>query len=489
MSEVVQPLIFPVGELEERWKLRKLIEHVIVFDSTNPVFEKLDAKIIKDVFEVENGGTVLTAAAVSNMLYAGGYTKEETGGYAQINGGINFQAFNALQQESKLLLVHCMQDNNPKAAACRKIMLAERTGQEIEINENTGDVSIGGNIDWIRVWLEFFTISKFNKEPLTYAKVKWKPDKRASIVTLYNFYCNVLRYYGKQPVTRKIYRQYLEQLGIKFKKGYANHTSGVLYAEGLWIPTTSKDQQKSIEVGYAVINHEEGSVITPYGTRPVDNLLDRKVVVWRRFGYDEPQEPKIENIPVEISGETVDNGRDIEVRKDAPVQEETRIETPTEIVVGDNGCSVEKIIQNNTEDAEAKIFNRTSEDAVEDTTSAADTPDEYDEFTETSYATLKARDPNHKPKAFVDYDPLDTAASAAYLNGTEDAGDEAGYEDDGDWEDDSDDTVTVETVLTALRVANKIQPINTVTLDYWLNRMHTSLDELGVTATQLINMI
>ena len=76
MSEVVQPFIFPQGELEERWKLRRLIERIVVLDSPNPVFEKLDAKVIRDIFEIENGGTNLTAAAVSNMLYAGGYTKE-----------------------------------------------------------------------------------------------------------------------------------------------------------------------------------------------------------------------------------------------------------------------------------------------------------------------------------------------------------------------------------------------------------------------------
>ena len=112
-----------------------------------------------------------------------------------------------------------------------------------------------------------------------------------------------------------------------------------------------------------------------------------------------------------------------------------------------------------------------------------------DDAEETSYATLKARDPSRKPKAFVDYDPLDTAAAASFLNGNGDADDEDEYADDGDWEDNGRDTVTVETVLTALRVANSIQPITVASLDYWLNRMQTSLAELQVTAEELIAMI
>jgi len=481
MSDVVQSFIFPQGELEERWKLRRLIERMIVLDSPNTVFEKLDAKIIRDVFEIENGGTTLTAAAISNMLYAGGYTTEETGGYAQINGNINFSVFNALDRESKLLLVHCMQDNNPRAAACRKMLLADRNGQTINIDEQTGDVSVGGNIDWIRVWLEFFTISRYNKELLMSSKVKWKPDKRASIVVLHNFYCNVMRYYGKQPVTRKIFRKYLEQIGVKFKKGYANHTSGVLYAEGLWIPTTSENQQKSIEVGYAVIDCAEDTAYTPYGTKPLNSLLDQKVIVYRRLGYDESQEPKIEAIPVEIAAEASIDGRETEVREDAPVQPKKRVKKETTDVVGHDSSSKPEI-----KTVEVQV---TKAEDVQRTSNVEDPEDEWDPDADTSYASLKAKDPKRKPRAFIDYDPLDNAAAASFLNGDPADNDEDGSEDDGDWEDDGDDTVTVETVLTALRVANKIQPITMASLNYWLNRMHTSLTELQVTAEELIAMI
>ena len=493
MSEVVQPFIFPQGELEERWKLRRLIERIVVLDSPNPVFEKLDAKVIRDIFEIENGGTNLTAAAVSNMLYAGGYTKEETGGYAQLNGGVNFSTFQLLDRESKLLLVHCMQDNNPRAAACRKIMLAERNGQTIDIDEKTGDISVGGNIDWIRLWLEFFTISRFNSEQLMNSKVKWKPDKRASIVMLHNFYCNVMRYYGKSPVTRKMFRQYLEQLGVKFKKGYANHTSGVLYAEGLWIPTTNENQQKSIEVGYAVIDCSEDEVYTPYGTKPLNSLMDQKITIYRRLGYDESQKQTLETIPAEITREEVVDRRETEVRKDVAVQTTPRVETSTENLVGHNVGSkqetkkVEVQVTKDTDEQRTSGNTVAAKSTVDDTDSAEEW--EGDDAEETSYATLKARDPSRKPKAFVDYDPLDTAASASFLNGNGDADDEDEYADDGDWEDDGGDTVTVETVLTALRVANNIQPITVASLDYWLNRMQTSLAELQVTAEELIAMI
>lgn len=492
MSDIVQPFIFPQGELEERWKLRRLIERIVVLDSLNPVFEKLDAKVIRDIFEIENGGTNLTAAAISNMLYAGGYTKEETGGYAQLNGGVNFSNFQLLKRESKLLLVHCMQDNNPRAAACRKIMLAERNGQTIDINEKTGDISVGGNIDWIRLWLEFFTISRFNSEQLMHSKVKWKPDKRASIVMLHNFYCNVMRYYGKSPVTRKMFRQYLEQLGVKFKKGYANHTSGVLYAEGLWIPTTNENQQKSIEVGYAVIDCSKDEVYTPYGTKLRNGLMDQKIAVYRRLGYDESQKQTLETIPVEIPEKKVISGGETEVRKDVTSQATSGVTTPTENLVGHDVNSEQKTKKAAIQITEDTDKQRTSGGtiAAKPTVNDTDASEEWeDDAEETSYAILKAKDPSRKPKAFVDYDPLDTAAAASFLNGGGDTDNEDEYADSRDWEDDGEDTVTVETVLTALRVANNIQPITIASLDYWLNRMQTSLAELQVTAEELIAMI
>ncbi len=528
MNEVVQPFIFPQNELEERWKLRCFIDNVIILDSSNQIFEKLDAKIIKDIFSIENKGTVLTAAAVSNMLYAGGYTKEETGSYAQLKGGINFTAFNALKPESKMLLVHCMQDNNPKTAACKKIMMAERNGQEVMIDKDTNNIQIGGNLDWIRTWLEFFTISKFNAEQLMYHKINWKPDKRVSLVHLHNFYCNVIRYYGKTPVTRKVFKKYLEQLGIQFKKGYVNHISGVVYAEEIWIPITSENQQKSIEVGYATIDYEEGSVYTPYGAQLISNLLNQQVTIYRRLGYDKSQEPTYEEIPAEISRKKSNNKRKIEIWEDASISAEAETENTgnTENVVEFNRPDVQEIkedefqeyreeseIQNDSETVETQRTSVNSSaklgaNGTIGTNTAANRTDasEFeDSTTETNYAILKAERTEHKPKAFIDYDPLATDNASAFLNGeikedtdnsfdTEIREQDSTYgtndsNDAADWEDDIDDTDPVKTVLTALRVANKIQPITAESLDYWLNRMQISLAELNITAEELLAML
>ena len=121
---------------------------------------------------------------------------------------------------------------------------------------------------------------------------------------------------------------------MKFKKGYANHTSGVLYAEGLWIPTTNENQQKSIEVGYAVIDCSEDEVYTPYGTKPLNSLIDQKITVYRRLGYDESQKQTLETIPAEITREEVINRGETEVRKDATSQTASRVEASTENLVG-----------------------------------------------------------------------------------------------------------------------------------------------------------
>ena len=221
--------------------------------------------------------------------------------------------------------------------------------------------------------------------------------------------------------------------------------------------------------------------------------MDQKITVYRRLGYDESQKQTFETIPAEITREEVVDRRETEVRKDIAVQTTPRVETPTENLVEHNGGSkqeTKKVKVQVTKDAGEQ---RTSGNTVaaESTANDTDASEEWegDDAEETSYATLKARNPNRKPKAFVDYDPLDTAAAASFLNGNGDADDKDEYADDGDWEDDGGNTVTVETVLTALRVANNIQPITVASLDYWLNRMQTSLAELQVTAEELIAMI
>ena len=220
--------------------------------------------------------------------------------------------------------------------------------------------------------------------------------------------------------------------------------------------------------------------------------MDQKITVYRRLGYDESQKQTLETIPVEIPEKKVISGGETEVRKDVTSQATSGVTTPTENLVGHDVNSEQKTKKAAIQITEDTDKQRTSGGtiAAKPTVNDTDASEEWeDDAEETSYAILKAKDPSRKPKAFVDYDPLDTAAAASFLNGGGNADNEDEYADSRDWEDDGEDTVTVETVLTALRVANNIQPITIASLDYWLNRMQTSLAELQVTAEELIAMI
>ena len=502
MSEIVQSLIFPEGELEERWRFRQMLERLVILDSSEEVFDHLDAKVLRDVFEIENNGTVLNATAVSNLLYAGGFTKTETGSYAEVQGNINFAAFNTLQMESKVLLVHRMDENNPRANVCRKMIVANKHGQEIKIDETSNDVAIGGNIDWILVWLQYFTISPFNENKAIANSIKWKTDKRDSLTTLFMYYCNVMQYYGKKAVTRTQFKKYLEKLGVEFKKGYVQKISGIMYADKVWIPNTTADQQRSLNLGYAAIPCTEDIVYTPFGKKHIDKLLDQREIIYRRLGYAESQETPSKTISTEIPRKKTVSRRKTEVREDVTIQTEERIETSTEDLVGIISGSQHEVEETKVQNTKTVISGRTSKNDNAASNNQNGIEDVYmqDRHIPESGSednTISASMPKssrNKPKAFIDYDPLDTAASAAFLNGTTETNVSSAHsgesgEDAGSWEDDSDDIVTVETVLTALRVANNIQPITIDSLNYWLNRMSTSLAELQVTAEELINMI
>lgn len=495
MNEVTQSLIFPKGELEERWRFRRLLERLVILDSSEAIFDHLDAKVLRDIFEIENKGTTLDATAVSNILYAGGFTKIETGSYAEVQGDINLTTFNALQMDSKVLLVHRMLENNPRANVCRKMLIANKHGQEVKIDEISNEVAIGGSIDWIRVWLQYFTISPFNENLSVVNSVEWKTDKRDSLTTLFMYYCNVMQYYGRKAVNRSQFKKYLEKLGVVFKKGYVQKISGVMYADKVWIPNTTEDQQRSLDLGYAIIPYTEDIVYTPFGKKRLDKLLDQREIIYRRLGYAESQEAPIKTIPPKVTRETVVPRRKTKVREDVAVQTEERIETTTEDMVGYSGGNEQEVEEVKVQATEISDTERTSEDVVAAAINPNGNEDVYDEEDTTEIVEpVKHKSTASKPRAFIDYDPLDTADSAAFLNRTRDTGDEVEYNrESGDsedtWEDDGDDTVTVETVLTALRVANNIQPITVASLDYWLNRMSTSLAELQVTAEELISMI
>ena len=500
MNEVAQPLIFPKGELEERYRFRKLLEQMIILDAPENVFDHLDARTLRDIFEIENKGTTLNAAAVSNLLYAGGFTKHETGSYAEVRGDVNLAAFKGLTMESKQLLSHRLLENNPRAHTCRKLIMAEKHGQEVTIDDDNNSVVVGNDIDWINTWLQCFTISPYNENQAMIGGIKWKAETRSSLVVLHLYYCNVMQYYDKKAVNRKQFKHYLEKLGVVFKKGYAQKTSGVIYADKVWIPTTIEDQQRSIELGYATITENVNTVYTPFGKRPIASLLDQKDRIYRRLGYVEPKETPLETVPSKIARETAIPRRKTEVREDVTIQAEERIEITTEDLVGysnGNEPEIEEVKIQDTDDTytesetqytETIDDERTSEDTAAETSQSNDEAAESEtddpiEDDDAEVEFVKPKSTRSKPKAFIDYDPLDTAASAAFLNSKPD--DENGK----DREDDGEDIITIETIVTALKVANNIQPITIDSLNYWLDKMQTSLAELNMTAEELITLV